>query len=146
VNAEHFGTTFRLGAPPAEVFAFLLDPHSYIEMAPLVVTVRDIRTAGDTIRYVSVERFRLGPLHWDNPIDVTMTPVSPGRTLRNSVISPGRIRLTATVDLVPAGEGGSSVTETIEVWAPRYLRSFTLRKAREAQEGRVAALTARFPA
>jgi hypothetical protein len=136
---DHFSTTFRLGAPPAEILAFLRDPHSYIGLAPLVVAVRDIRTVGDTVRYVAVERFRLGPFHWDNPIDVTITPgVS---SVTNVARSPGWVRLIATVTVTP----DSQVTEAIELHTPWFLRAFALRKAREAQEGRAAALTARFP-
>ncbi|MFG1606537.1 SRPBCC family protein [Actinoplanes sp. NPDC049265] len=139
---DNFSTTFRLGAPPAPVIAFLNDPHSYIGLAPLVVAVRDIRVTGDETRYVSVERFRLGPFHWDNAIDVTIQ-VAPGRVV-NTVRSPGWVRLTATVTLTEAGDGCDG-TETIELRAPWFLRAFALRKAREAQTARVAGLTARFP-
>ncbi|MEU8074581.1 SRPBCC family protein [Catellatospora citrea] len=142
---DRFSGTSRLGAPTAEVFDFLMEPHSYIELAPLIVAVRDIRRDGDSIRYVSVERFRLGPLHWDNPIEVTMTPTVPGHTLRSSVTSPGGVRLVATLNLADAVGGGSEATETIELRSPRFLHSFVLRKAREGQEGRLAALAARFP-
>ena len=136
---DHFSTTFRLGAPPAEILAFLMDPHSYIGLAPLVVEVRDIRTIGDSVRYVAVERFRLGPLHWDNAIDVTMTPGDSSVT--STVRSPGWVRLIARVTVTPQSE----VTEAVELHTPWFLRAFALRKAREAQEGRAAGLTARFP-
>ncbi|SNS98149.1 Polyketide cyclase / dehydrase and lipid transport [Asanoa hainanensis] len=143
---DRFSGTSRLGAPPAEVFEFLLDPHSYIELAPLIVAVRDIRRDGDSIRYVSVERFRVGPFRWDNPIDVTMTPTVPGHTLRSSVVSPGGVRLESTLTLADAVGGGSEATETIELRSPTLLHSFVLRKAREGQDGRLTALAARFPA
>ena len=139
---DHFRTTFRLGAAPAEVRAFLLDPHSYIGLAPLVVEVRDIRRQGTTTRYVAVERFRLGPFHRDNPIDVTITATDTAIT--SSVRSPGRVRLTATATITPVDDG-SSVTETVELRAPWFLRAFALRKAREAQQSRAAGLSARYP-
>jgi hypothetical protein len=142
VPSDTFSTAFRLGAPPAEAVAFLGDPHSDIELAPLVVAVRDIRPAGVQTRYVAVERFRLGPFHWDNAIRVTLTVGSGAVT--KAVRSPGGVRLTATVT-VAEDDGGSRATETVELHTPWLLRSFALRKAREAQAGRVAGLTARFP-
>ncbi len=121
-----------------------MDPRSYVELAPLIVAVRDIQADGDSVRYVSVERFRFGPFHWDNPIKVTMTPTASSHTLRSSVKSPGGVRLEATLSLVPSGKDGSEVTETVELHSPWFMRSFVLRKAREGQDGRVANLAARF--
>ena len=65
-----FSHTAVVDAPPARVYAHLADPRSYVGLSPLVVAVRDVRSVGAGIAYVAVERFRLGPLHWDNPIQV----------------------------------------------------------------------------
>ena len=93
---------------------------------------------------MAVERFRLGPLHWDNPIRVTMTG-QPDRSLASTVVSPGRVHLTATVTLVPAG-GGTSVTEHIEIQAPWFLRRFAAGQARKVQRYRLAELGRRMAA
>ena len=69
--------TFRVPAPPAAVYAHLMDPHSYIGLSPLVVAIRDVHPADDAVSYVAVERFRFGPIKWDNPIRVTMTGTGP---------------------------------------------------------------------
>jgi hypothetical protein len=137
-----FATSFSVAAEPAEVYAHLRDPSNYVGLAPLVVAVRDIREVGDDIGYVAVERFRLGPFHWDNPIRVTMTGV-PDREITSRVVSPGGVRLTAVLRLAPA-EGGSEVTEDVEVLAPWPLRRFVVAKAREAAAGRATELARRF--
>jgi carbon monoxide dehydrogenase subunit G len=142
---DRFRHSFRVAAPPAAVYAHLMDPHSYIGLSPLVVAVRDIRPAGDAVAYVAVERFRLGPLRWDNPIRVTMTGIGPHEQVRSSVVSPGRVRLISTVDLAADGTG-TSVTESIELNSPWLLRRFALGQARSVQRARAAELTRRMAA
>jgi carbon monoxide dehydrogenase subunit G len=141
--ADRFSHAFRVAAPPAALYAHLTDPHSYIGLSPLVVEVRDVLREGDVVRYVAVERFRFGPLRWDNPIRVTMTG-TPDRRVVSAVVSPGGVRLTATVHLVPDG-GGTAVTESIELRSPWPLRGFALRQAKSVQRARAAELARRFP-
>ena len=138
---DRFSDTVHLAAPPAVVYAHLLDPHSYVGLSPLVVAVRDLR--GDS--YVAVERFRFGPFRWDNPIRVTLTGVEPDRKLTSGVVSPGGVRLTATVELAPAAEG-TDLTEAIEVSSPALLRSFVVKQATSVQRARLAELSRRFGA
>ncbi len=115
---DRFSHTFRIAVPAAAVYAHLMNPYSYVGLSPLVVAVREVRQVRDeqgrdAIAYVAVERFRLGPFSWDNPIRVTMTGVVPERQVRSAVVSPGGVRLTSTVDLAGDGED-TTVTETIE--------------------------------
>lgn len=139
---DHFSHTFRVDAPPATVYAHLIDPASYIGLSPLIVAVRDVRRVGDSIAYVAVERFQLGPVHWDNLIRVTMTG-TPDRRLANEVVSPGRVRLDQTVDLV-ADDGGTAVTESVKLVSPVLLRRFALGQATAVQRDRAAELTRRM--
>jgi carbon monoxide dehydrogenase subunit G len=141
---DRFSHTFSVAAPPPRVYAHLMDPYSYVGLSPLVVAVRDIHPAGDAIAYVAVERFRIGPLKWDNRIRVTMTG-EPDRRVRSAVVSPGAVRLTATVDLVPA-DGGTTVTESVELHSPALLRRFALGQAKSVQRHRAAELTRRMAA
>ena len=145
---DRFRHAFRVAAPPAAVYAHLTDPHSYIGLSPLVVAVRDVRSAvdaegRDAVVYVAVERFRFGPVKWDNPIRVTMTGVGPHQQVLSSVVSPGGVRLSSTVDLA-ADSTGTSVTESIELHAPWFLRRFALGQARKVQRARAAELTRRM--
>ncbi|RZU54363.1 carbon monoxide dehydrogenase subunit G [Krasilnikovia cinnamomea] len=137
---------FAVAAPPETVHAHLADPHSYVGLSPLVVAVRDVRPVRDAqgrdaVGYVAVERFRLGPLRWDNPIAVTLRTA--GSALVSTVVSPGRVRLVATVELAPNGTG-TRVTETVEVRCPGVLRAFVLRQARAVQLGRATELARRM--
>jgi hypothetical protein len=143
---DRFSVTYTVAAPPAEVFAHLAEPQSYVGLSPLVVLVRDVRPVRDdrgrdAVEYVAVERFRWGPLRWDNPIRVTMTALD-GQVI-SAVVSPGAVRLDSTVDLAASGTG-TEVTETIEVRSPGPLRRFVTGKARSVQTARRTELTRRL--
>ncbi|MFI6939125.1 SRPBCC family protein [Streptomyces sp. NPDC050418] len=145
MSTEEFSHHVSVEAPPERIFEHLARPESYIGLSPLVVAVRDVVQEGDAVRYVAVERFPLGPLHWDNPIKVTMTFPKPERQILSEVVSPGRVRLTATVDLEPQGEG-TRVTETVRVTYPRLLRRLVIGQATKVQRYRLAELARRMAA
>jgi hypothetical protein len=150
VATDVFSLNFMIPVSAEAIYAHLIDPHSYVGLSPLVVEVRDVRATRDsqdrnTVSYVAVERFRAGPLRWDNRIRVTMTATRPGRQLVSEVVSPGRVRLTATVDLTSTTDG-TEVTETISVRSPGPLRRFVVRQARAVQQQRAAELARRMAA
>jgi hypothetical protein len=150
VPLDSLSHRFVVGAPAEEIYAHLIDPHSYVGLSPLVVAVRDVRATRDSrdrdvVTYVAVERFRAGPLWWDNHLRVTMTATRPGRQLVSEVVSPGRVRLTATVDL-DSRAAETHVTETIDIRSPGPLRRFVIGKARAVQLHRAAELTRRMVA
>jgi hypothetical protein len=145
VPTEEFSHAFGVAAPAERIYAHLARPESYIGLSPLVVAVRDVARHGDRVSYVAVERFGFGPVRWDNPIRVTMTFPAPGRRLVSDVVSPGRVRLRATVDLVPAGDG-TDVTETVRVTFPAVLRALVVGRARSVQRARAAELSRRMTA
>jgi hypothetical protein len=149
VPIDTFEHSFVVDAPADVVYRHLSDPNSYVGLSPLVVKVADIRLGQDDdgrsiIEYVAVERFEGGRLlRWHNRIHVLLTQTLPGRELVSDVVSPGRVRLRATVEL--AGEpAGTRVTETIEVRAPSPLRRFVLDQARSVQLKRAEELTRRM--
>jgi hypothetical protein len=160
VPTEEFTHTVTAAAPAARIFGHLARPESYIGLSPLVIAVRDIADAGDGVRYVAVERFRAGPLRWDNAIAVTMTFPEPERRIVSEVRSPGGVRLTATVELTPVngdgdtdrdegrdgdeGRGGTRVTETVRVSYPRPLRRIVIGQATKVQRYRLAELARRM--
>ena len=141
---DTFEHSFVVDAPAEVVYRHLSDPNSYVGLSPLVVEVRDIRLGQDddgrnTIEYLAVERlFRL-----PNRIHVLLTLSLPGRELVSDVVSPGRVRLRATVELT-GDPAGTRVTETIEVRAPAPLRRFVLDQARSVQLKRAEELTRRM--
>jgi hypothetical protein len=129
--------------PAGQVFAHLARPDSYVGLSPLVVAVRDVGVFADEVRYVAVERFRLGPLRRDNPIRVTMTFPEPGRRIVSEVRSPGRVRLRSTVVLTADGMG-THLSETIRVAFPGPLRALVVGQATKAQNHRLAKLARRM--
>ncbi|MEV0568028.1 SRPBCC family protein [Dactylosporangium sp. NPDC050588] len=141
MSVDAFAHTFLVAAPPARVFEHLADPHSYVGLSPLVVAVRDVRTDGDQVGYVALERFRF----WTNRIRVTMTLDPAAPAVVSDVVSPGRVRLRAAVTLAPSG-AGTEVTETITVDSPSLLRRYVVRTARSVQLRRAAELTRRMAA
>jgi hypothetical protein len=143
----HLAHSWRVDAPPHRVFAHLADPYSYLGLSPLLVEVRDVRPGSDEqgplTDYVAVERFRfLGVLRWDNPIRVRMRATEP-HLVRQSVVSPGGVRLESTVRLTPDG-AGTLVDEEIELRAAAFLRRFAAGQARAVQLHRAAELARRM--
>ncbi|WP_144124502.1 SRPBCC family protein [Catellatospora sichuanensis] len=145
----HLAHSWRVDSPPESVFAHLTEPQHYIGLSPLVVEVRDVRRGTDehgeqVTDYVAVERFRfLKVLRWDNLIRVRMRVVEPGRALRQSVVSPGGVRLEWTVRLTPE-EDGATVDDRLEMTMAAPMRGFVTRQARGVQLHRAAELTRRM--
>lgn len=139
---DRFSHSFVVDALPSQVYAHLIEPRNYVGLSPLVVAVRNVHSSPDAASYIAVERFNFGPFHWNNKIRVEMHGTVDKQVV-SDVTSPGRIRLTATVDLKPAA-GGTEVTELIELTTPRLLRSFASTQARKVQQDRATELARRM--
>ena len=140
--------TFRVAAPPEEVFAHLAEPSHYIGLSPLLVAVRDVRRSGGTVRYTAVERFRfLGVLRHDNLIDVTLVAAGGGlpqtAEISGEVRSPGRVRMSYRFGIA-RDEAGSVVTDTLHLRTPPGLLRFAASQAGAVQQARARVLTARL--
>lgn len=136
--------TWQVPVTPERIFDHLTDPSSYVGLTPFVTTVSDVRSTEDGVSYVAVERFRIGAVRaWTNRIAVTMNGDRGTLTVRQDVVSPGRVRLWSVVSLGPEGDG-TSVTEVITVRMPWPLAGFVRRQARAAQLYRAAELTRRM--
>ncbi|MBP2472151.1 hypothetical protein JOF53_001023 [Crossiella equi] len=143
MSAAEFSTVVVLPVAPEAVFAHLADPHSYLGLSPLIVEVRDVRPSPGLVRYTAVERFRLGPLHHDNIIEVTLR-LGEG-TVEGDVVSPGGVRLAYGYRLSPALGGGTRVVDWVRLTAPFGLRGFAAGQARKVQLARGRELVRRFP-
>jgi carbon monoxide dehydrogenase subunit G len=141
---DRFSVTYPVAAPPDAVLAHLSDPYSYVGLAPLVVDIRDVKPEEGHVSYVAVERFRLGPFRWDNHIRVSMITDPATRRVSSHVRSPGWVTLNATTDLAPRSEGGTDVTETVDVTFPAALRALVVGEAKRAQRGRATELARRM--
>ncbi|MGA5389072.1 SRPBCC family protein [Streptomyces pseudogriseolus] len=140
--------TFRIAAPPEEVFAHLAEPSHYVGLSPLVVAVRDVRRDGGTVHYTAVERFRfLGVLRHDNLIDVTLTAVPDGLPHTADIV--GEVRSPARVHMnyrftIDRDEAGSVVTDTLRLRTPPGLLRFAASQAGAVQRTRARVLTDRL--
>ncbi|GAA2389951.1 hypothetical protein Cme02nite_74030 [Catellatospora methionotrophica] len=145
----HLAHSWHVDSAPETVFAHLTAPENYIGLSPLIVAVRDVRPGtgerGEPVTdYVAVERFRfLKVLHWDNLIRVRMRVVAPGTALRQSVVSPGGVRLEWTVRLTPDG-AGATIDDQMEITMAAPMRGFVTGQARSVQLHRAAELTRRM--
>jgi hypothetical protein len=141
--------TFTITASSETVFAHLADPANYVGLSPLVVAVRDIRRAGDTVHYRAVERFQiLGKLSYDNVIAVTLVARRndvPHAEITGDVHSPGGVRMAYRFSIAPDGHG-AAVTDTLWLRAPLGLRRFASSRARAVQLARARILTQRLVA
>ncbi|MEU1616327.1 SRPBCC family protein [Streptomyces sp. NPDC005722] len=140
--------TFRVAAPPEEVYAHLAEPTHYIGLSPLLVDVRDVHRSGGSVHYTAVERFRfLGLLRHDNVIGVTLVAV-PDRLphsaeISGEVRSPARIRMGYRFAMERCG-AGSIVTDTLRLRTPPGLLRFAASQARTVQQARARVLKARL--
>nr|WP_237500124.1 SRPBCC family protein [Streptomyces sp. SID8379] len=140
--------TFRVAAPPREVFSHLADPAHYVGLSPLVVAVRDVRESGGSVRYTAVERFRfLRVLRHDNVIDVTLVPLADGlpgaAEISGEVRSPGRVRMSYRF-AIAGHEDGSVVTDTLRLRTPPGLLRFAASRAGAVQRERARILADRL--
>ncbi|MEV3856451.1 SRPBCC family protein [Streptomyces sp. NPDC050095] len=140
--------TFRVAAPPEQVFAHLSEPSHYVGLSPLLVAVRDVRTTGTAVRYTAVERFRfLKVLRHDNLIEVTLLAAADGlprsAEISGEVRSPGRVRMDYrfTIERDPSG---SVVTDTLHLRTPPGLLRFAASQAGAVQQARARILAQRL--
>ncbi|MFB7293040.1 SRPBCC family protein [Actinacidiphila glaucinigra] len=140
--------TFRVAAPPEEVYAHLAEPTHYIGLSPLLVDVRDVHLSGGSVHYTAVERFRfLGLLRHDNVIGVTLVAV-PDRLphsaeISGEVRSPARVRMGYRFAIERDG-AGSIVTDTLRLRTPPGLLRFAASQAGAVQRARARVLKARL--
>ena len=145
MSFDRFSHSFPVAAPAAKIYAHLMVPQNYVGLSPLVVEVRDVHpTAEGATAYTAVERFRFGPLKWDNLIKVILTGAAPDKQVVSRVKSPGWVTLLATVDLSPTDTDHTQVTETVELTTPWFLRRFAVGQAKSVQKERAAELARRF--
>jgi hypothetical protein len=143
MKSVEFSTTTTLPASPVEVFEHLADPDNHVGLSPLIVGVRNIRREPEMVRYTAVERFRWGPLHYDNIIEVALR-LGEG-TVTGDVVSPGGVRLDYGYRIEPAANG-TRVTDHVGLSAPFGLLRFAAGQARKVQAARSEELARRFGA
>lgn len=135
--------SFTVAAQPAAVAAHLSEPRSYLDLSPLVVAVRHIRTHGDVTSYILDERVRyLGFPRYDNPVRVTLR-TSGSSAVHGDIVAPGGVWTRYRFELAQEGTG-TRVTDTMEMHAPLLIRRLAAAKARSMQLARARILADRL--
>ncbi|MFC0542278.1 SRPBCC family protein [Kutzneria chonburiensis] len=129
--------TYVVPARPDKVFEHLADPANYVGLSPLVVKVYDVDETG----YTAVERFRLGPVKYDNHIRVNLTVGD--NVVASDVHSPGGVRMAHRFELSDHVDG-CEIVERAHLTAPFGLVRFTAAQARGVLHARRAILTGRL--
>jgi carbon monoxide dehydrogenase subunit G len=129
--------TYVVPARPDKVFEHLADPANYVGLSPLVVKVYDVDDTG----YTAVERFRLGPVKYDNHIRVNLTVGD--NVVASDVRSPGGVRMAHRFELSDHVDG-CEIVERAHLTAPFGLVRFAASQARGVLHARRAILTGRL--
>jgi hypothetical protein len=136
----------QVPASPADVRAFYIDLDNIKELHPLVVSVRTVarhETAGGYMQTYRVrDRIPLGPFTLPISYEATLTVPAVGDVLADSRQFP-QVRLHTVVSFEPV-DGGTRLTERMQIAAPRPLAGMTVREAVAAHRAMLAGIRDRF--
>ena len=135
-------------APPETVRDFYVDLDNIRVVHPLIVSVERLdrhETAdGYEQSYRVVDRIRLGPVAFKTAYRATLRVPVTGDVLTEAHQKPG-VRLRGTVTFAPV-DGGTRLTERLEIMAPRPLAGITVREAVAAHTAMLARIRDHFAA
>jgi ligand-binding SRPBCC domain-containing protein len=138
--------TEQVPAPPSDVRAFYVDLDNIKELHPLVVSVRTVsrhQTADGYVQTYRVQdRIPLGPVTLPISYTATLTVPTDGDVQADSKQFP-QVRLHTVVSFEPV-DGGTRLTERMQIAAPRPLASTTVREAVAAHRAMLAGIRERF--
>ena len=146
-----FEVRVQVVAPPAEVYAHLLEPRSQLGLQPLLTRIEGVEYDRDgsgraRARFEAIERLRfVGFVRYDNRIRVECVGLLRNRRIGFTAWSRPGIVVHSEFALEPRGDGSQTrVVESVEIEAPGILLAMTLRIARRAHERLVLSLRARM--
>jgi len=124
----------EVSAPPDAVRTFYCDLHNMTKVHPLVVSVRCTEqrsTAdGDYHDYRIEDRIPMGPVAMTVRYRASVL-VTPDGVAHTEARQFPAVRLSGTVTFDPSA-GGTTITECIDIAAPRPLAAYTVRQATAA--------------
>jgi hypothetical protein len=140
--------TETVPAAPADVRAFYLDLDNIKAVHPLVVSVETTSRSETSQGYVQTYRVRdripFGPLTLPITYEATLTVPTVGDVLADSKQFP-QVRLHTVVSFEPV-DGGTMVTERMQITAPKPLAAVTVREAVNAHIVMLAGIRQHFTA
>jgi hypothetical protein len=136
----------QMPASPAEVRAFYVDLDNIKELHPLVVSVLTVSRRETADGYVQTyrvhDRIPLGPVTLPISYEATLTVPAAGDVIADSRQFP-LVRLHTVVSFEPV-DGGTRLTERMQIAAPRPLAAMTAREALAAHRAMLAGIRDRF--
>ncbi len=146
ISRSRFQLSEEVPGAPDAVRAFYTDLGNMTLVHPLVVAVdclddrQDAR--GHHRDYRVRDRIPLGPLNLAVAYRATVL-IAPDGVVHTEARQFPSVRLNGTVTFVPAGPG-TTVTESVDIEAPRPLASFTADRAEKAHAEMLAAIRRQF--
>jgi Polyketide cyclase / dehydrase and lipid transport len=144
-----FEYSYFIATPLDQLYAHLSEPESYASLSPIVGDMRNLQRGVNSegqvyFTYDTVESLHfVGIIPYHNPIHVTITLTQPNQQLIASVIARFGVRMRFVFDFM-AGDGGTTIRETVEAHTPRLVQTYVVAQAKAVQKARVGILKSRL--
>lgn len=136
-----------IDVPVATVYNHLSEPGNFLGLQPLLVEMspvqRTVEKGLSVVTYETVEAFRWWKFTYHNRIRVRMVMVEPNVRLETAVNGNLGVHLNVVYRFTEEN-GGTRLTETMEIKASRLLMGFVYSQALAAQEHTLNALKQRL--
>ncbi|WP_418001673.1 SRPBCC family protein [Mycobacterium sp. PDNC021] len=146
MSRSRFELREEVPGAPDDVRTFYTDLNNMKLVHPLVVAVDRVGDRQDARGhhrdYRVRDRIPFGPLRLAVTYRATVL-IAPDGVVHTEARQFPKVRLTGTVTFVPAG-AGTTVTETVDIAAPRPLAAFTAEQAEKAHAAMLAAIRRHF--
>jgi hypothetical protein len=138
--------TEEVPAPPDEVRDFYVDLDNIKLVHPLIVSVEELSRSevadGYQQSYQVVDQMRLGPFTFQITYRARLHVPVKGDVQTEAYQSPG-VRLRGNITFAPI-QGGTRVTERVQIAAPRLLAGYTTREAVKAHIAMLSGIRSHF--
>jgi hypothetical protein len=138
--------TEEVPAPPDEVRDFYVDLDNIKLVHPLIVSVEELSRSkvadGYQQSYQVVDQMRLGPFTFQITYRARLHVPVKGDVQTEAYQSPG-VRLRGNITFAPI-QGGTRVTERVQIAAPRPLAGYTTREAVKAHIAMLSGIRSHF--
>ncbi len=138
--------TEEVPALPDDVRDFYVDLDNIKLVHPLIVSVEELSRSDEADGYRQsyrvVDQVKLGPIRFQITYKARLHVPVRGDVQTEAYQSPG-VRLRGTVTFAPI-QGGTRVTERVQIAAPRPLAGYTTREAVKAHRAMLAGIRSHF--
>ncbi len=136
--ATDFVHEIEILVPCARLHAFLCDLHNYVPLHPLIESIEELSATDEmprARRYRVVDRIPLGPFRLRSVYTAALEPVTEHEVHGHAWQSPGiRLHTIYALEEKQDAASGTRLVERVSIEAPRILRRFVVRQARQSHE------------